>query len=89
MLTALMHTAGMDQVRYAMRWWYVLLLALPMVIGGNNARAGGEFLPVFIAGLVFALTAISSMEAAVLTLRLLRRQRAGAPVLDGLSHNAA
>jgi hypothetical protein len=72
-----------------MRLWYLLLLALPVMIGCNNFRAGGEFLPVFIAGLTFAMISIGSMEAVVFTHRVLRRQTADVPQLADLSHRAA
>jgi hypothetical protein len=73
-----------------MRWWfYALLLALPLVIGDNNARVGGDFMPVLAAGLVFATLAIGSMEAALGARRALRRHEAGATSLEGLRHRAA
>ncbi|HTV90821.1 MAG TPA: hypothetical protein VME41_17550 [Stellaceae bacterium] len=73
-----------------MRWWfYALLLAMPLVIGENNVRAGGEFLPVFAAAVVFAIMALGSMEAAILIRRALRRPQPGASLLEGLRHRTA
>jgi hypothetical protein len=74
-----------------MRWSYMLLLALPVMIGCNNLLHGGEFLPVFLAGLIFALMSIGSLEAMILARRLLRRQQESIAMLDelSLSHRAA
>jgi hypothetical protein len=72
-----------------MRWWYSLLLGLPVVIGGNNLRAGGGFLAVFIAGMTFATISIASMEAAVFVRRVLHRQRTDVSELTGLRHHTA
>lgn len=72
-----------------MRWCYLLLLALPVVIGGNNVRGGGDFLPVFAAGLSFAMMSIGSLEATIFVRGLFRRQRASVAAFDGLTHHAA
>jgi uncharacterized membrane protein YhaH (DUF805 family) len=68
-----------------MRWWYLLFLALPIVSGVDNARAGGEFFAVFAAALIFSMLAIGSLEAAVFVRRLLRRQRPNASLLQGMA----
>jgi hypothetical protein len=72
-----------------MRWWYALLLWLPMLSGVNNARSGGDFMPVFLAGLVFVLIAIGALEAMIFARRMLRRPQRGLPMLNGMSHHAA
>jgi hypothetical protein len=73
-----------------MRWcFYALLLTMPVVLGENNMRAGGEVLPVFTAALIFAATAISAMEAMIVTRRLLRRHQADATPLKGWRQHAA
>jgi hypothetical protein len=65
-----------------MRWCYLLLLVIPIVIGENNVRSGGDFLPSFIAGSIFAMIAIGSMEGIIFSRRLLRRPRPSAPLLQ-------
>ena len=73
-----------------MRWWfYPLLLAMPVVIGENNALAGGAFLPVFAAAVGFALMAIGSLEAMIVVRRVLRRPPTMAAPLERLRHRAA
>jgi hypothetical protein len=89
-LTEFAHVAGMGKARSVMRWWfYALLLAIPVVLGENNARAGGEFLPVLAAALFFAVMAVGAMEAMSVTRRALRRQQANATPLKRLRHHAA
>jgi hypothetical protein len=73
-----------------MRWLlYTLLLAMPVMAGENNTLAGGRFLPVFAAALVFALMAVGSMEAMIAVRRALRRQPAVADPLKRLRQRAA
>lgn len=74
-----------------MRWSYLLILALPVMVGCNNTLHGGQFLPVFAAGMTFALMSLGSLETMIYARRLLRRQRNHVSMLDelSLSHNAA
>jgi hypothetical protein len=57
------------------RYWYFVLLILPAFLGNSNVRAGGDYLPGAIAGLLIALFLVAFIELAMFLFRVIQREK--------------